>query len=194
MNIEKSILLEIFKDISFSAEEVTIIESKFEKLHLKKNAILLNADELVTYQYYVYSGCLRTYFIDKPGKEHTLQFAINDWWISDYTAFFSTTKALMNIETILDATLYKISKKDMEGLYSEIPKLETFFRKKMEKAFASFQKRILASLAQSAKERYVSFVTTYPNIEQSVKNYHIASYLGITTESLSRIRKELAHE
>ncbi|ARV05867.1 hypothetical protein BTO04_03755 [Polaribacter sp. SA4-10] len=194
MNIEKSIIPEIFKDISFSQEEVNSIESKFEKLNLKKGTALLNAGELVSNQYFVYSGCLRTYFIDNSGKEHTLQFAINDWWISDYTAFFTTTKALMNIETIQDAALYKISKKDMEALYSKIPQLETFFRKKMEKAFASFQKRILASLAQSAKERYVSFISTYPNIEQSVKNYHIASYLGITTESLSRIRKELAHE
>jgi CRP-like cAMP-binding protein len=62
----------------------------------------------------------------------------------------------------------------------------------MERAFASFQNRILASLAQSAKERYISFVSTYPNIEQIIKNYHIASYLGITTESLSRIRKEMS--
>tara|TARA_B110000211_G_C13988195_1_gene512727 strand:+ start:103 stop:687 length:585 start_codon:yes stop_codon:yes gene_type:complete len=194
MNIEKSIIPEIFKDIYFSQEEINIIESKFEKLNLKKDTSLLNADELVINQYFVYSGCLRTYFIDNSGKEHTLQFAINDWWISDYTAFFTTTKALMNIKSIQDATLYKISKKDMEALFNKIPQLETFFRKKMEKAFASFQKRILASLAQSAKERYVSFVSTYPNIEQSVKNYHIASYLGITTESLSRIRKELANE
>lgn len=194
MNTDKSIIPEIFKDISFSQEEVNSIEDKFEKLNLKKGTALLNAGELVSNQYFVYSGCLRTYFIDNFGKEHTLQFAINDWWISDYTAFFTTTKALMNIETIQDATLYKVSQKDMEALYSKIPQLETFFRKKMEKAFASFQKRILASLAQSAKERYVSFISTYPNIEQSVKNYHIASYLGITTESLSRIRKELAHE
>ena len=194
MNTDKSIIPEIFKDISFSQEEVNSIEDKFEKLNLKKGTTLLNAGELVSNQYFVYSGCLRTYFIDNSGKEHTLQFAINDWWISDYTAFFTTTKALMNIETIQDATLYKVSQKDMEALYSKIPQLETFFRKKMEKAFASFQKRILASLAQSAKERYVSFISTYPNIEQSVKNYHIASYLGITTESLSRIRKELAHE
>ena len=100
----------------------------------------------------------------------------------------------MYIETIQDATLYKISRKNMEGLFLEIPQLETFFRKKMEKAFTSFQKRILSSLAQSAKERYLTFISTYPNIEQSVKNYHIASYLGITTESLSRIRKELAQK
>ena len=70
--------------------------------------------------------------------------------------------------------------------------LNAFFRKKMERAFASFQKRILANLSQSATERYLDFVSNYPNIEQQVKNYHIASYLGITTETLSRIRKELS--
>ncbi len=192
MNIENSIISEIFKDIAFSKKEENLIENKLKKLNLKKGVTILKADDKVISQYYVYNGCLRTYFIDKSGKEHTLQFAINDWWISDYTAFFTTTKAVMYIETIEEATIYKISKKSMEDLFIEIPQLETFFRKKMEKAFASFQKRILASLAQSAKERYVSFISTYPNIEQSVKNYHIASYLGITTETLSRIRKEIS--
>jgi CRP-like cAMP-binding protein len=192
MNIENSIISEIFKDISFSKKEENLIENKLKKLNLKKGVTILKADDKVISQYYVYNGCLRTYYIDKSGKEHTLQFAINDWWISDYTAFFSTTKAVMYIETIEEATIYQISKKSMEDLFIEIPQLETFFRKKMEKSFASFQKRILASLAQSAKERYVSFISTYPNIEQSVKNYHIASYLGITTETLSRIRKEIS--
>tara|TARA_B110000977_G_C10892221_1_gene421884 strand:- start:71 stop:655 length:585 start_codon:yes stop_codon:yes gene_type:complete len=194
MNFENSIISEIFKGFFFSEKEGNSIEGKLKKLNLKKGTTLLKVDETVINQYYVYSGCLRTYFIDKSGKEHTLQFAINDWWISDYTAFFNTTKAIMYIETIQDATLYKISRKNMEGLFLEIPQLETFFRKKMEKAFTSFQKRILSSLAQSAKERYLTFINTYPNIEQSVKNYHIASYLGITTESLSRIRKELAQK
>ena len=193
MSIAISILAEVFKDISFSAEETTLIEATFEKVELKKGTTLLRADETVLNQYYVQKGCLRTYYIDSTGKEHTLQFAINDWWISDYTAFFSSTKAIMNIECIQDATLYKISKKNIDRLFEETPQLETFFRKKMEKAFASFQKRILASLSQSAKERYITFRSSYPNIDQSIKNYHVASYLGITTESLSRIRKELTH-
>ena len=193
ISIDDSILVEVFKDISFSAEETTLIEATFEKVELKKGITLLRADETVLNQYYVQKGCLRTYYIDSTGKEHTLQFAINDWWISDYTAFFSSTKAIMNIECIQDATLYKISKKNIDRLFEETPQLETFFRKKMEKAFASFQKRILASLSQSAKERYITFRSSYPNIDQSIKNYHVASYLGITTESLSRIRKKLTH-
>jgi CRP-like cAMP-binding protein len=192
--METSIIIEIFKTISFSQKEIILVESKIEKLTFKKGVTLLEVGKRVDHQYFICSGCLRTYFIDNSGKEHTIQFAIKDWWISDYTAFFTATKAIMTIDCIQDAMVYKISKEDMEILYIEIPQLETFFRKKMEGAFSSFQKRILGSLSQSAKERYTSFIRTYPNIEQSVKNYHIASYLGITTESLSRIRKEIAQK
>jgi CRP-like cAMP-binding protein len=194
MNIEDSIILEIFKDISFTQKERKSIESKFEKINLKKGDILLKASDVVYNQYYVSDGCLRTYFIDNSAKEHTLQFAVKDWWISDYTAYFTNTKSIMSIECIQNATIYKISREAIESLYLEFPQLETFFRKKMEGAFSSFQKRILGSLSQSAKERYTSFIRTYPNIEQSVKNYHVASYLGITTESLSRIRKEITQK
>jgi len=194
MNIQESITSDIFKDISFSQEEIVKIENKFKKLVLKKKDILLKAGHIVRHQYYISSGCLRTYFVDNSGKEHTVQFAIKDWWISDYTAFFTTSKAVMTIDCIQNASVYKVSKKDIESLYVEIPQVETFFRQKMELAFASFQKRIIGNLSQSTKEKYTSFIKTYPNIEQSVKNYHIASYLGVTTETLSRIRKKITQK
>ncbi|MBV7270553.1 Crp/Fnr family transcriptional regulator [Winogradskyella sp. WHY3] len=160
-------------------------------MNVKRGTILLNAGESVNEQYYILEGCLRSFHIDPNGKEYTVQFGIKDWWISDYTAFFSSSKAIMSIEVIQDAIIYKITEQDKELLYAKIPKIEHFFRVKLEKAFASFQKRILSNLSQTAKERYLDFVKTYPNIEKNVKNYHIASYLGITTESLSRIRKAL---
>lgn len=191
MSIETELVETIFKNLTFTFEEKQLLAQSFKKLNLPKHSLLLEAGQQVYDQYFVADGCLRTYYIDPEGKEHTVQFAIEDWWISDYTAFFSSSKAVMNIECIQDATLFKISKEDMELLYLKIPKLESFFRIKMERAFASFQKRIISNLAQSASERYLSFVNFYPNIEQNVKNYHIASYLGITTQSLSRIRKEL---
>jgi len=187
-----SIITEIFREHTFTEEEKDFILPKFKKVELKKGAIILQENEVVRDQYFVLNGCLRTYFIDATGKEYTLQFAINDWWISDYTAFFSTTKAILNIECIKEATLYKVSRENMEDLYKTFPQLERLFRKKLENAFASFQKRILSNLSQSAQERYLNFMETYPNIEQHIKNYHIASYLGITTESLSRIRKRIA--
>ena len=130
MNIENSIILEIFKGISFSKKEMNLIESKLKKLKLKKGTTILKADDKVNNQYYVYDGCLRTYFIDKSGKEHTLQFAINDWWISDYTAFFTASKAIMYIETIQEATLYEISKKKYGRIIYRDSTIRNFFQKK----------------------------------------------------------------
>ncbi|MFC3809242.1 Crp/Fnr family transcriptional regulator [Lacihabitans lacunae] len=192
MKPESEIVTKIFESENLTPFEVNLVCDSFEKISVKKGDILLQAHDQVNFEYYVQTGCLRTYFIDPSGKEHTLQFAINDWWISDYTAYFTEGKAMMFIECIQDATLYKVSHTQMEQLYAQIPKVETFFRRKMERAFASFQKRILATLSQTATQRYISFIETYPNIEQIVKNYHIASFLGITTESLSRIRKEIS--
>lgn len=191
-----SLLLQIFKGTSFSEKEELLILSKFEKRTLKKGEYLLKADEKVADLHFIENGCLRTYFIDSLGKEHTLQFAIKGWWISDYIALFGRekTNSVSNIECIRDSILYKISKEDFDKLCSEIPLIGQFHIKNLESAFAAFQRRILENLTLSAKQRYVNFIQTYPNIEQSVKNYHIASYLGITNESLSRIRKEIANE
>lgn len=192
MHTDNSKIKEIFKGLSFSDQQIKIIESVFHKVKFKKGDIILKANDKVDYQYYISEGCLRSYYIDSLGKEHTVQFGIKDWWISDYTAFFFKSKSIMTIEVLKDATLYKLSHEDKEFLYAKIPKIESFFRKKLERAFAAFQKRILSNLSQTATERYLSFINKHPNIEKSVKNYHIASYLGITTESLSRIRKDLS--
>ncbi|WP_299225024.1 Crp/Fnr family transcriptional regulator [uncultured Psychroserpens sp.] len=192
MRTDNSKIKEIFKDLSFSNEEIKIIESVFFKTTYKKGTIILSAGDIVDKQYYILEGCLRSYHIDAHGKEHTVQFGVKDWWISDYTAFFSTSKAIMNIEVLQNAVLYKLSKEHKEYLYAQIPRIETFFRIKLERAFAAFQKRILANISQTATERYLNFINTYPTLQKSIKNYHIASYLGITTESLSRIRKELS--
>lgn len=191
MRSDNSKIKEIFKDLSFSDDEIKIIESVFHKVIYKKGDIILQPDDIVENHYYILEGCLRSYYIDKQGKEHTVQFGVKDWWISDYTAFFSNSKSIMTIEVIQDAILYRLSKSDKEALYAKIPRIESFFRKKLEKAFAAFQKRILSNLSQTAAQRYTNFIKTYPNIEKNIKNYHIASYLGITTESLSRIRKDL---
>ena len=193
MRSDNSKIKTIFNELTFTDAEVKIIESVFYKLNVKKGDILLQPGDNVDAQFYILNGCLRAYYIDSQGKEYTVQFGISDWWISDYTAFFSNEKAIMTVEAIKDSIIYRISREDKEYLYTKIPKIDRFFRIKLERAFASFQKRILADLSQTAKERYQHFISKYPEIEKSVKNYHIASYLGITTESLSRIRKELSN-
>lgn len=185
---------EIFKGVDFSDAEFDIAQSKFEKISVRKGEILLRAGQSVPYQYYVHDGCMRTYHVTDTGKDVTIQFAIKDWWISDYTAFFTGGKSVLNIECIQDAIVYRLARQSMEELYVEVPGIESFFRIKMERFFGSFQRRILSDLALSAKDKYKTFLKAYPNIEKHIKNYHLASYLGITTESLSRIRHELAHE
>lgn len=195
MQKSNSIVQEIYKgEIVFSEEERTFIAQRFEKMTFKKGDIILTPKTEMNYQYYVSTGCLRTYLTENSGKEHTIQFAIKDWWISDYIGYFLEVKAVLFIECLEDAMMYKIQRDDIEEIYEKIPRTERFTRKKLERSYATLQKRILRNLSQSAKERYLSFTKEYPNIEQHVKNYHIASYLGITTESLSRIRKEIAQK
>ena len=129
-------------------------------------------------------------FISDKDKEYTVQFAVEDWWASDYIAYYSGEKSNLNVECIEDSELLSINKEALELLLKKIPVLECFFRRQLENAFVAFQKRILSNLHQTAEERYRAFLANYPNIEQRVKNYQIASYLGITPESLSRIRKQ----
>lgn len=190
------ILTEIFKDTSFTEPEEALILKKLKKKTLIKGEFLLKAGDSVRDFFYIHTGCLRTYFVDDSGKEHTLQFAVKGWWISDYIALFGQGDklAVSNIECIKDAIIYGVSKKDFDTLLIEIPLLSQIHIQNMEYSYAHAQQRKLESLTLSAKERYKIFVQTYPSIEQSVKNYHIASFLGITTESLSRIRKEIASE
>ena len=189
--MKDAVLEKVFKGASLSQEELKIIAASLKKVELKKGEFLLRKGQTVSHTHYVHEGCLRSFFIDESGRDHTLQFGIKDWWISDYTALFSGGQAMMNIECIQDATLYRLARKQMEQLYLDIPAFETFFRKKLEKRMEAFHRRTLENLALNAKKRYISFIKIYPQIEQLVKNYHIASYLGITSESLSRIRKEI---
>nr|WP_109299241.1 Crp/Fnr family transcriptional regulator [Aquimarina sp. AU474] len=179
------------KEIDLSKEEFDIILEYFTPLSFKKKSLVITSNQYVSDQYFVLKGCLRTYLLDTSAKEHTLQFAIENWWSSDYISYYTGVKSILNVECIEDTDLLKVKKEDLEQLLLRIPKLEHFFRKQLESAFVSFQKRILSNLNNTAEERYTTFLTRYPNIEQRVKNYQIASYLGITPESLSRIRKQV---
>jgi len=188
------IIKEIFQGGSVTKEESQIIFDKLKRREIKRGERLLQVGDLVDEIFYTHEGCLRNFIIDSEGKEHTIQFAVHGWWISDYIALYGRQDktATSYIECIKDAVIYSISKREFAKICQDFPNVALFHIRKMELAFASFQNRILENLTLTARQRYINFVQTYPMITQDVKNYHIASYLGITTESLSRIRKEIA--
>jgi len=157
---------------------------------LPKGEILVRQGQAVKKTYFVTDGCIRSYFIDKNGKEHTLQFAIKDWWISDFIAIYNKEIATLTVECITDSTIIEFSSRELDGIYSLFPEFEAFQRKNLERHVVSLHKRILNQLQLTAQERYDLFLKQYPDIEQYTPNYHIASYLGITQQSLSRIRAE----
>ena len=189
--MHSAILNHISKDIHLSKEEQEEFLSILSEKKLGKKEFLIQPGDIVTSEYYVVSGCLKAYYLDENGDKHIIQFAVEDWWISDFEAFFNKAPAQLYLETIEDSVLLEIQKDAQEVLYQRIPKFERFFRLKITGAFVSLRSRILSSLQMNSKQRYLEFCKSYPNIEKRVPNYHIANYLGIQPESLSRIRKEL---
>ena len=174
--------------LSPKAEEYLLSISK-EKT-VPKGEILIRQGQVVKKTYFVTDGCIRSYCVDKNGKEHTLQFAIKDWWISDFIAIYNNELATLTVECITDSAIIEFNAEVLDGIHSLFPEFEAFQRKNLERHVVSLHKRILNQLQLTAQERYDLFLKQYPDIEQYTPNYHIASYLGITQQSLSRIRAE----
>ena len=141
---------------------------------------------------FVNSGCLREYTVDHKGDEHIIQFAIEDWWISDLNSFLSGHPTTHNIDALQDSDVLLLDKTARENLIESGPTFERFFRLLLEANYVAMHKRINDALSASAEERYLAFMKTYPNLFEQVQQGQIASYLGITPQSLSRIRKELS--
>ncbi len=177
--------------ITLTEAEMAEFLSLFTETEIRKKKFLIQPGDRVTMEYYLVAGCLKAYYLDPMGEKHIIQFAIEDWWISDFESFFGEEPAQLHVEAIEDSVVLGIDKDVLETLYARIPKFERFFRIKTTAAFVAARKRILATLQKSVGERYIEFCDTYPNIEKRVANYHIANYLGIQPESLSRIRKNL---
>jgi CRP-like cAMP-binding protein len=184
-------LLDYFKnDISISSE----IENKLNEIiiekKLVKGEIVLSDNSLKKEHIFVTSGCLRSFYKTENGKEQTVQFAIKNWWISDYMTLYTNKKSVLTIESLTHSKILVIENENIEKFYKEFPQFEVFQRKNFEKRIATLQKRVLSLLMLSASEKYNQFITDYHAFEKVIPNYQIASFLGITPESLSRVRKE----
>ena len=182
----------IEKIIPLSDKEFDEFKSILIPVEIKRKEQLIKPGMYVDTEYYVVKGCLKAFHTSETGHNSVVQFAIEDWWIGDFNAFFNDLPAKLTIESVEDSMLLGLKKSNLEELYSRIPKFERFFRIKTTNAYLSLTNRIQSGLEKDSRERYIEFCKTYPSIEQRVANYHIASYLGIKPESLSRIRRELA--
>ncbi len=178
--------------IALSAEAEKYFRSLAKPMNVAKGSILIREGQAVNKVYFVTDGCLRSYCTDKNGKEHTLLFAIKNWWISDYIAIHNNEFATLSVECLTASSVIEFNAKELNGILTRFPEYEPFQRHILERHVVSLQKRILNQLQLSATERYDLFIEQYPHTEQYTRNYHIASYLGITQESLSRIRVEKA--
>jgi CRP-like cAMP-binding protein len=172
-------------------EEFEYFLSHFIQKKLKKHQYLIHEGDIVLNDYFVVKGCLKAYHTDKTGKEHILQFAIEDWWITDFQAYVYKTKATVNIACIEDCEVLALSDENREKLCAGFHKVEHFFRKKSNFGHVASQKRILSLLTNDAKERYNQFASSYPLLLQRLPKNLIAAYLGVSRETLSRLNKKM---
>ncbi|WP_242205511.1 Crp/Fnr family transcriptional regulator [Aestuariivivens insulae] len=194
MNPEKAqpLLDYINKHVPLTKEEESALLSYIIFRRYLKGQYIVQQGDICKYECFVLSGCTKTFYMDDEGQEHIIMFSIEDWWASDMGSFISQTPADFNIQCLEDTELVMFPYETIETIYAEIPKLERFFRLIIERAFVASQKRIVRNFSLTAKEQYLYFKEQYPEIEQRIPQYMVASYLGITKEFLSKIKSQLA--
>jgi CRP-like cAMP-binding protein len=181
----------IQEKITLTEDEFNYCKTLFLPKKLRKRQYLLQEGDVCKYQGFVEKGILRSYTIDEKGNEHTLQFASEGWWMADLSSFLTGEPSVFNMDALEDTELLLITKPSWETLLQKIPKLERYFRILIQNHLISTQKRLMQSLSEQAEERYIRFTKTYPDCVRRVPQHMIASYLGISRETLSRIRKQL---
>ena len=177
--------------VDLTKEEELIVISKVTYRKYLKGQYVVQHGDICKYSSYLISGCTKTFFLDEKGQEHIVMFAIEDWWTSDIGSFITQTPADYNVQCLDNTEVIQFSYHNQEELFQLIPKLERLFRKMLERALVSSQKRIVRNFSLSAKEQYIYFKTQYPKIEERIPQYMIASYLGITKEFLSKIKSQI---
>ncbi|MGB5698941.1 Crp/Fnr family transcriptional regulator [Muriicola sp.] len=185
-------LIEYFNQLlPLNEEEMSAVERVFKERSVKRRQYILQAGDISKLNTFVVEGCFKMFMIDANGKEHNLQFAIENWWIGDIGSFHSEQPSKLYIEAIENSVILQINKEDQLKLFVEHPKFNRIFRVITENALVSTQKRVLQNISSTAEERYVDFMERYPQFFNRISNVQIASYLGVTPEFLSTIRKRI---
>ncbi|MDR6158715.1 CRP-like cAMP-binding protein [Chryseobacterium sp. SLBN-27] len=178
----------IKKKIALTDNEAEEFISYFKVAKIKKRQFIIQPDFVPKYRNYVVKGAFRAYVVADKGEEHTIQFAIEDWWISDYSNYIFQQPASMFVMALEDSIILQIDYQNEQKLKAAKHKYETFFRKMAESSAAAMQKRIISNLTKTAEERYQEFEEKYSLIARRVPQYALASFLGMTTQYLSKLR------
>jgi CRP-like cAMP-binding protein len=179
----------IEKRISITDAEWEGLMSIMKPKTLRKKELLLKAGEVCEYNSFITKGCLRTFFTDEKGHEHIFQLGFEDWWASDLMSFVTREPAHYSIEALEETELLQMHRDEYDGLFERFPRYERFFRILTQNAYVAGQRRVIDNMSYSAERRYLELVKKYPFMEMRVAQHHIASYLGITPEALSRIKR-----
>jgi CRP-like cAMP-binding protein len=187
----ESLKKNIANHISLSPTEIEPFCNLFHRKEIKKKNHLLKKGEICKFEGFVVTGIFRMYHIDRSGAEQILYFALENWWITDIDSFTNEKPSEFSIEALEDSVVLLISKADKEFAYENIPKIEKLFRIMTQKTHVALQRRMIDNLSKTSHERYMDFTEKFPMHNQRLSNHHIASYLGISREFLSKIRNKI---
>ncbi len=187
---EYQIFKNIQKHISLSDSEKELFISLLIEKEIVKKEIVLEQGSISRKLYFVEFGSLRAFNVNTEGKESTIMFAVRDWWITDMNSFVNQKPALLSIEALEVSRLIEFDYSTLEELYKRLPKFERFFRIIFQNAYIREQLRVLDNISFTTEQRYIRFIQKYPQIVQKVTQKQIASYLGVTPEFLSSIKKK----
>jgi CRP-like cAMP-binding protein len=192
MNEFSPVLEYVARYVALTDDETNHFVAFLKLTKVKKRQFIVQPGFVCRNKSYVVKGAFRAYLVDNEGKEHTLAFAIEDWWISDYSSLIYQEPATLFVEALEDSVLIQVNYDDEQTFLKEIPKLEKFERIITQRSLAFQQKRLLSNFTKTAEQRYEEFITKYAAIAQRVPQYALASYLGFSTEYLSKIRNRRA--
>lgn len=184
----KEVLKEyVSKNAALTDEQFDYFFSHFELQNFKKGQVIISAGSIVDCEYFVISGCLKSFFINEELKMFILQFAMPTWWASDFEALYNHTKASISLDCITDAEVLCLSNANREKICAEIHAVENFFRWRTNRGYVASQKRLLSFMNNNVKFRYEELLSLYPELYNMVPKNLIAAYLGVSRETLSRL-------
>ncbi|AZB23264.1 Crp/Fnr family transcriptional regulator [Chryseobacterium bernardetii] len=177
--------------VDISDEKLEKYCSAFTLRKIKKKEFLLTEGSVCEFEGFIVKGCFKVFHTDRNADEQILYFGIENWWISDIDSFVNRIPSKLTIQALEDSEILLISKENKEKLYQEMPEVEKLMRLKFQRSIIALQRRILDNLSKSSEERYIEFLQDYPQTAHRLTNIQIAAYLGVTPESLSRVRRKI---